>query len=79
MTEKVEEQLSLPALLESLDTAGRPIIVYCGGGTCEISISLAEELIFAGHQRVAVYMGGYPEWVETGNAIETGEGREVGR
>ena len=46
----------------------------CGGGTCELSIKLAEELFFAGHDRVAVYMGGFPEWVEAGYATTSGEG-----
>jgi rhodanese-related sulfurtransferase len=61
-----------PALLESVDSGGRPVIVYCGGGTCEISIKLADELFFAGHERVAVYMGGFPEWVEAGHPVESG-------
>lgn len=62
------------ALLESLSTAGRPIVVYCGGGTCEISLSLAWELIGAGHERVAVYMGGFPEWRDLGHRVATGGG-----
>lgn len=62
--------VSDPALLEALDTAGRPIITYCGGGTCEVSLSLAEELIFAGHDRVAVYIGGFPEWEQSGYPVD---------
>jgi rhodanese-related sulfurtransferase len=61
-----------PALLESVESGGRPLIVYCGGGTCEISIKLADELFFAGHERVAVYMGGFPEWIEAGYPVEEG-------
>jgi rhodanese-related sulfurtransferase len=61
-----------PVRLESLDTRGRPVIAYCGGGGCEQSLSLAEELIFAGHERVAVYEGGFPEWQESGYPVETG-------
>jgi rhodanese-related sulfurtransferase len=59
-----------PARLEALDPGGRPIITYCGGGTCELSISLAEELYFTGFSRVAVYMGGFPAWVEAGYPID---------
>ena len=62
-----------PALLESLDSGGRPIVTYCGGGSCELSINLADELFFAGHDRVAVYMGGYPEWIEAGYPTDEGE------
>ena len=61
-----------PAMLENLDTGGRPIVVYCGGGACELSMSLAWELIYAGHERVMVYMGGYGEWEEAGYPIQKG-------
>jgi rhodanese-related sulfurtransferase len=37
---------------------------------CELSISLAEELYFTGFSRVAVYMGGFPAWVEAGYPID---------
>lgn len=62
--------VSDPALLESLDAGGRPIITYCGGGACEVSLSLAEELIFAGYDRVAVYVGGFPEWEQAGYPVD---------
>ena len=72
-----ETAVSDPALLENLPTHGRPIITYCGGGTCEVSINLAEELIyFAGHPQVAVYIGGFPEWAEAGLPVESGAGEE---
>lgn len=61
-----------PVRLEKLDTGGRPIIVYCGGGTCEVSKTLAFSLIQAGHSKVLVYMGGFPEWESSGNAVEKG-------
>lgn len=63
-----------PALLQSLPVEGRPIIVYCGGGTCEVSITLAWELLGVGHSRVTYFPGGYPEWVENGFPVETGAG-----
>jgi rhodanese-related sulfurtransferase len=58
--------------LAQLEAGGRPIVVYCGGGTCELSLDLAWDLIYAGHTRVAVYMGGYPDWVAAGLPVETG-------
>ncbi len=58
--------------LEQLDTAGRPIVVYCGGGNCEMSLSLAWDLVTAGQTRVAVYKGGYPDWTDAGFPSETG-------
>lgn len=61
-----------PARIESLETGGKPIIVYCGGGACELSLSLAYDMIYAGHKKVLVYMGGFSEWAEVGNAVATG-------
>ena len=57
-----------PELIENLDPGGRPIVVYCGGGECELSMSLAYEMIFAGHTKVLIYMGGYDEWGGSGTA-----------
>ena len=68
-----DRAISDPALLESLDTDGRPIIAYCGGGDCEVSYSLALELTAFGHERVAVYIGGFPEWEENGHPVVAGE------
>jgi rhodanese-related sulfurtransferase len=65
-----------PTALERLDTAGRPIITYCGGGQCEVSLSLAHELLASGFPRVAVYVGGFPEWQDAGKPVATGEGAE---
>jgi rhodanese-related sulfurtransferase len=70
-----DEATADPAMIENLDTAGRPIIVYCGGGTCELSISLAWDLLNAGHRRVMVYKGGFPEWSGAGQPVEQGPGR----
>jgi len=67
-----DQAISDPELLETLDTGGRPIIAYCGGGDCEVSYSLALELTAFGHERVAVYVGGFPEWQENGLPIVVG-------
>jgi rhodanese-related sulfurtransferase len=59
-----------PAPLSKLDTAGRPIIVYCSGGTCESSRLLAEMLVRdLGQRRVLVYEGGFPEWAASGEPV----------
>jgi rhodanese-related sulfurtransferase len=71
-----ETAISDPALLETLDTGGRPIIAYCGGGDCEVSYSLALELVAIGYERVAVYVGGFPEWQESGLPVVTGGGAD---
>jgi rhodanese-related sulfurtransferase len=61
-----------PARLESFDPQGKPIIVYCGGGTCELSMNLGFALVNAGQKRVLVYMGGWPEWSTSGYPIAKG-------
>lgn len=72
-----EQAISDPALLESLDPQGKVMVTYCGGGTCEVSISLADELYYSiGFKPVAVYMGGFPEWVAAGLETESGPGGE---
>ncbi len=59
-------------LLENFDAKGMPIIVYCGGGTCEVSMNLGFSLVSAGKTKVLVYMGGWPEWVTAGYPVATG-------
>jgi rhodanese-related sulfurtransferase len=62
-----------PERLQALDSGGRPILVYCSGGTCESSRMLAEMLVRDfGKRRVLVYEGGFPEWASAGNPVETG-------
>ncbi|MCP3982394.1 MAG: rhodanese-like domain-containing protein [bacterium] len=64
--------LSEPERL-AMDTGGLPIVVYCGGGTCDVSHRMADELMYnGGHTRVAVYEGGFPEWSEAGFPVEQG-------
>jgi rhodanese-related sulfurtransferase len=67
-----DEVSSDPGRLERLDAGGRPIIVYCGGGACELSRDLAWDLLYAGHSRVTVYEGGFPEWQEAGYPVAKG-------
>jgi rhodanese-related sulfurtransferase len=67
-----DEVSAEPERLANLDAGGRPIIVYCGGGTCELSLTLAWDLISAGQSKVVVFMGGYPEWQEAGYPVAGG-------
>ena len=71
-----DEAITDPVRLETLQTDGKPLIVYCGGGTCELSLNLAWSLIEAGHPKVLIFMGGYPEWVDAGYPTETGLGAD---
>jgi rhodanese-related sulfurtransferase len=42
----------------------KPIVVYCGGGACELSHELAAHLVGLGFTRIFVYVGGWHEWEE---------------
>ena len=69
-----EQAITDPAALEKIDQGGKPIVIYCGGGSCEVSISVAWELLGVGKTHIAVYMGGFPEWEEAGFPVEKAKG-----
>jgi len=68
-----DEVTSAPERMERLEAAGRALVVYCSGGTCEVSLDLAWELLAAGQTRVVVYVGGFSEWAEAGYPVTAGE------
>jgi rhodanese-related sulfurtransferase len=50
----------------------RWLVLYCDGGSCELSHHLAQELLTQGFRKVAVYAGGIEEWQLT-RELERGE------
>lgn len=62
-------------VFEAEGDMARPIIVYCNGGDCEDSHNLGEKIFFAGHQSVYVYKDGYPDWLQRGRPVATGDAR----
>jgi rhodanese-related sulfurtransferase len=68
------DALADPSRVQRLDAQGRPIVVYCSGGDCELSHDLAKVLIEAGKRKVLTYSGGYPEWQAAGYPVERGAG-----
>ncbi len=42
------------------------IIVYCGGGQCELSHELSNNLIGLGFKKVYIYLGGWDDWKKNG-------------
>lgn len=46
------------------------IMLYCAGMDCEDSELLARELFMMGYKKLAVFRGGYEEWIEAGLPIE---------
>jgi rhodanese-related sulfurtransferase len=45
------------------------IIVYCGGGQCELSHELSNNLIGLGFKKVYIYLGGWDDWKKNGMGI----------
>lgn len=66
------DAMAEPERVKKLDPAGRPIVVYCSGGDCELSMDLAKLLIGAGKRKVLVYEGGFPEWQGAGMPVAKG-------
>jgi rhodanese-related sulfurtransferase len=64
-----------PELLLPLKSAGKPIIVYCDGGDCEVSKSLAANMLAEGIHRVLVFTGGFQEWQAAGQPVARGGSR----
>ena len=51
---------------------GRPIVTYCSCLSEQTAASAAVALAKHGVTNVSVLVGGYPEWVATGGAVERG-------
>ncbi|HKD11195.1 MAG TPA: rhodanese-like domain-containing protein [Thermoanaerobaculia bacterium] len=57
---------------EGHDPSG-PIVVYCSGGECEDSHTLAQKLYLAGFDAVFVYKDGFPDWQRRGLPVHSGD------
>ena len=44
----------------------RPVVVYCIGTDCELSLEVALFMLELGYQKVYMYEGGCPEWKKAG-------------
>jgi rhodanese-related sulfurtransferase len=52
---------------------GEDIVVYCNGGECEDSHTLAQKLFLAGFDHVSVYRDGFPDWKQRALPIHQGD------
>ena len=59
--------------LDMTSSDPRPILVYCDGGDCELSLNLGFELSQSGHRKILVYKDGYEAWSKAGHPVSTGE------
>ena len=60
----------LAALVPNLQA---PVVIYCSGGGCTDSHTLAQKLWLAGFKNLRIYSGGFPEWEGRGWPIIRGE------
>ncbi len=47
-----------------------PIITFCSGSECDLSLHLARNLQAFGYTKVSIFFGGAREWEKTGMAME---------
>jgi rhodanese-related sulfurtransferase len=64
------DALANQKLLQDLDSGGRPIVIYCSGEQCEVSLELADLLMDLGKTRVLVFKPGFPAWESAGYPVE---------
>jgi rhodanese-related sulfurtransferase len=67
-----DDAVRKPTLLEPFKKAGKPLILYCSGGDCELSKDLARNMLAEGIRKVLVFTDGYPAWKAAGYRVETG-------
>ena len=66
------DALAEPASIQRMGENCRPIVVYCSGGACELSMDLAKLMLENGRKKVLIYEGGYPEWQAAGYPVARG-------
>ena len=67
-----DDAVAKPALLEPFKKMGKPLILYCSGGDCELSKDLARNMLADGIRKVLVFTDGMPAWKAAGYPVETG-------
>lgn len=48
----------------------QPVVIFCGGGTCDASENLAILLRQAGYTRLHIFHDGFPAWRDAGFPVE---------
>ena len=48
----------------------QPLITYCSGEECDLSLHLARNLQDFGYERISIFFGGWREWKNLGLPIE---------
>jgi rhodanese-related sulfurtransferase len=72
-----DDAVRQPALLEPFKRVGKPLILYCSGGDCELSKDLARNMLAEGIRKVLVFTDGLPAWKAAGYPVEAGAAKAV--
>jgi rhodanese-related sulfurtransferase len=67
-----DDAVKNPALLNPFKQAGKPLILYCSGGDCELSKDLAKNMLADGIRKVLVFTDGLPAWKAAGYPMDAG-------
>jgi rhodanese-related sulfurtransferase len=66
-------QQHIPRILQMGMKKDQLIVVYCGGGLCELSHDLAKNMRLLGFSKVVVYTGGTTDWTANNYPMTKGE------
>ena len=58
-------------IIKTLDK-NEPLVAYCGGTDCDLSVMLGNKLFEAGFNRVFIFYGGWKDWQQNNLPTETG-------
>jgi rhodanese-related sulfurtransferase len=67
-----DDAVKNPALLDPFKQTGKPLILYCSGGDCELSKDLAKNMLADGIRKVLVFTDGLPAWKAAGYPMDAG-------
>ena len=63
------------SMLEKIDK-DQPIVTYCAGTDCDLSIVLSNVLYDMGYKKLYIFFGGWNEWFNAKYPTETSESKE---
>jgi len=63
------------SMLEKIDK-DQPIVTYCAGTDCDLSIVLSNVLYDMGYKKLYIFFGGWNEWLNAKYPTETSESKE---
>ncbi|OQY26792.1 MAG: hypothetical protein B6244_12455 [Candidatus Cloacimonetes bacterium 4572_55] len=50
-----------------------PLVIYCSGSGCDLSVLLADNLRYMGYEKLMLFEEGQPAWIAAGYPIKEGQ------